>query len=188
MNFTNNLLYQQSSLMALMEWSQRYSGDPELSPQDSALPNASRRKSLGQSDREDVSILQPSDMEALLSLLRRIGVQTKQNFVKSDEDVVLANLSEKRNRTQDTLRHLYKAKQSPLAADLMLTDKANQILQNNLTADSDYGLSLTNPTEGRLIGSLANKIQSIQKFIERQELQKEDMNDRSREKFVNRWL
>jgi hypothetical protein len=192
------LFDQQSVLVALGRWSQYYARQtrtdtdlrsvPKLSSQSNSFANASQSDSIGLPSQENGADNERPNFEALPSLLRRIGVQNEPNSLKPERKELLASLFEKESRTRKGIRHLYETIQSPLTDDLIITDKANQRLLQNLHIDSDYALSLTNGRQSRQIKDLVNQIRSIQKKIERLELDDDGLNDKAREKFVNRWL
>jgi hypothetical protein len=194
---TKRLLNQKSSLEALEKWSQFYAGNnrEDITPrsarkqlsQGNSYSSSAPSKSISRPEMEDLAAHQPSNLEALHSLLRRIGVQDDVNLAKSQSERVLASLTKKESRTKDLVRHLNKAIASPLTEDFGSTDKANQILLKNLHVDSDYALSLTNSVQTKQIRDLENQIQSIQQAIEGLEREKQGVNDTSRQKFVSRW-
>lgn len=193
---TDKLLDQHSSLVTLRNWSQFYTRDiqkdidrritPKPSSQGNSSVNTSQSRSRGSQETGDASSKQLSSLKALPSLLRRIGIQSEQDSAEPEKGRALASLFEKEDSTKGGLQHLYKNMEGQLMEDLVITDKANQIFLRNLQVDSNYALSLTKGRKTQ-ITDLADQIQSVQEKIEKLQFETESLNDRSREKFLDRW-
>ncbi|KAL3456337.1 hypothetical protein BJX64DRAFT_281456 [Aspergillus heterothallicus] len=79
------------------------------------------------------------------------------------------------------------ASDSPLAVDLLSTDRATQLLSSSLQADSKFTVSLSSVEHEKSLVELESKLSCIQKGMERLNQDVVHQRDKNREKFLEKW-
>ncbi|KAL2811182.1 vacuolar H+/Ca2+ exchanger [Aspergillus granulosus] len=127
------------------------------------------------------------ESEALSGLLRRIGVSYEAVFQPEETERGAQVLLQERQHMLDGLRRYSIASDSPLAAELLPTDRAIQLLSSSLETDSQFTASLSSVEHEKSLAELESKLGRIQKGIERLNQNAVYQRDKNQEKFLERW-
>jgi hypothetical protein len=168
---TEQMLGHRSALEALRQWAEHYVGEIQ-------------REIPGRSDPTNSS--DAASMEALQSLLRRLGVQDGLRVPQSTMETLLNGTAETANRAKTRLQRLSRTVDSPLADPLNSTDMAIQTVWEALV-DCQFALSLKSPVVTQQITELSNHIQSIQQKLQIFDHDLVGSGDQNQIKFVSRW-
>jgi TolA-binding protein len=87
----------------------------------------------------------------------------------------------------DGLHNYSIASESPLAAEMLPTDRANRLLSSSLAADSMFTASLSSAEHEKSLSDLESKLSRIQKAIERLNQDVVYQRNKNQEKFLERW-
>jgi hypothetical protein len=127
------------------------------------------------------------ESEVLSGLLRRIGLSSEAVFHAEEVEGGARTILQERQHMLDGLRHYGIASDSPLAAELLPTDRAIQLLSSSLKADSLFTASLSDLEHEKSLTGLESDLSRIQKGMERLNQDVVYQRDKSREKFLERW-
>ncbi|KAL4869980.1 hypothetical protein BDV12DRAFT_166773 [Aspergillus spectabilis] len=127
------------------------------------------------------------EAEALGGLLRRVGLSFEAVFQSGEAEGGLHALLEERQHMLDGLHNYGIASDSPLAAEMLPTDRANRLLSSSLAADSFFTASLSSAEHEKGLSELESKLSRIQKGIERLNQDVVYQRDKNQEKFLERW-
>ncbi|KAL5335013.1 hypothetical protein BJX70DRAFT_390968 [Aspergillus crustosus] len=127
------------------------------------------------------------EAEVLSGLLRRVGLSLEAVFNPEAAEGGLHALLEERKHMLDGLQNYGIASDSPLAAELLPTDRANRLLSSLLGADSLFATSLSSVEHEKSLSQLESILSRIQKGIERLNLDVVYQRDKNQAKFLERW-
>ncbi|KAL2842946.1 hypothetical protein BJY01DRAFT_216129 [Aspergillus pseudoustus] len=127
------------------------------------------------------------DSEALGGLLRRIGLSYEAVFQAEKTEGRAGALLQERRHMLDGLRHYGIASDSPLAAELLPTDRAIRLLSSSLDADCRFSASLSSVEHEKSLVDLESKLSRIQKGMERLNQDVIYQRDKNKDKLLERW-
>ncbi|KAL6239194.1 hypothetical protein BDW75DRAFT_152899 [Aspergillus navahoensis] len=127
------------------------------------------------------------ESDCLSVLLRRLGLSIEAVFQDSEDVGGVQTLITERQRMLDGLHNYGIASDSPLAAEMLPTDRATILLASALEAESLFTASLSNEEHDRSLSELESKLSRIQKGIERLNRDVVYQRDKNQEKFLERW-
>jgi hypothetical protein len=96
-------------------------------------------------------------------------------------------LHEKRAALSETLRNIDIAVDSPLELHMGPGDLASQLLASSLHSNSHFETSLPDPDEARELSGIETDLETLQKGLQRLNLDVLHQRDKSSERFVERW-
>ncbi|EAW06280.1 uncharacterized protein ACLA_079640 [Aspergillus clavatus NRRL 1] len=133
--------------------------------------------------------IDPAEMQALGSFLRRIGLSVESVFKPEDGEGDRGSeaLFEKRQHLVECLHNMGVGAQFPLVAELTPSDRASLLLTSSLLAHSQFKNSLSAVGQDKELTELESRLGQIQKGIERLNLDVLYQRDRNQEKFMERW-
>lgn len=161
----------------------------QLASQPPSRRESLRRRSLqtgtflSNAQNPTVALEQP----ALESLLRRIGVSPESVLRPRVEDGGACALHEKRIHMSDTSRSLGAVVDLPVAAHLAPADMASQLLTSSVHANSRFNTSLPDPGQEEALLGLEADLGSLQKGVQRLNLDALHQRDKAQDKFMERW-
>lgn len=127
------------------------------------------------------------ESEALGRLLRRLGLTAEAVFRAEEVDGAAQSLFQQRQHMLDGLHNYAMASDSPLAAELLPTDRAIRLLSSSLEADSLCTASLSSVEHERSLSVLESKLSRIQKGIQSLNQDVVYQRDKNQEKFLEKW-
>ncbi|KAL4903718.1 hypothetical protein BDW74DRAFT_38631 [Aspergillus multicolor] len=127
------------------------------------------------------------EFDALAGLLRRLGLSSETVFQDEEAEGGIQTLITERQHMLDGLHNYGIASDSPLAVELLPTDRAIRLLSSALEADSLFTASLSSVEQERIVSELESKLSRIQKGIERLNHDIVYQRDKSQETFLDRW-
>ncbi|KAL2787462.1 vacuolar H+/Ca2+ exchanger [Aspergillus keveii] len=127
------------------------------------------------------------ESEVLSGLLRRIGLSSEAVFHAEEVEGGARALLQERQHMLDGLRHYGIASDSPLAAELIPTDRAIQLLSSSLKADSLFTASLSSLEHEKSLTEFESDLSRIQKGMESLNQDVVYRRDKTQEKFLERW-
>ncbi|KAL4880489.1 hypothetical protein BJY04DRAFT_219230 [Aspergillus karnatakaensis] len=127
------------------------------------------------------------EAEALGGVLSRVGLSHEAVFQSEEGEGGLRALLEARQHMLDGLHNYGIASDSPLAVELLPTDRANRLLSSALGADSLFTASLSSLEHEKSLTELESKLSRIQRGIERLNQDVVYQRDKNQEKFLERW-
>lgn len=136
--------------------------------------------------RKSISPL--SESQALEGFLRRLGISLDSVCKPPEQGGGKDSLYEKKLRMLERLHNLGIAADTPLVAHLSSADQAAQLLDSSLHADSSFRVSLSDVSQEQKLASLEEELGLVQKGIEGINLDVLYQRDKTREKFMERWL
>ncbi|KAL4980021.1 hypothetical protein BDW66DRAFT_126682 [Aspergillus desertorum] len=125
--------------------------------------------------------------EYLNELLRRLGLSIEAVFQASEAVGAVQTMITERQHMLDGLHKYGIASDSPLVAEMALTDWATNFLTSALEADSLFTASLSSVQHERMLLELESKLSRIQKGIERVNYDVVYQRDKNQEKFLEMW-
>lgn len=165
----DRLLHHQSRREALNLLSASYTSE---SARNDAVQNKSKKSHhRRQSSLGFGAALQPPaspqkhQLQALESILRRLGISAADQ-ASSLEAGPESLISERRSRMIDLLHSLGTAAEMPLKEYLEPTDKAMELFSAVLQSNSDFKLSLLDPSQKERLAELERELTTVQKGIE----------------------
>ncbi|KAJ5898588.1 hypothetical protein N7504_008876 [Penicillium tannophilum] len=127
------------------------------------------------------------EQPSLETLLRRLGLSPESVLHPRAEDGGAQGLYEKRIHMSETIRNLEIAAELPLVVHLGHSDSSSQLLASSLHGNSRFETSLRDSgQEGALLG-LETELASLQKGVERLDLNVLHQRDKTQAKFLERW-
>ncbi|KAJ6006540.1 hypothetical protein N7451_004484 [Penicillium sp. IBT 35674x] len=155
---------------------------------------SSRRESIRRRSLQPGMILgaarNPAPMPERLSLenlLRRVGLSPKSVLHPRADDGGAQGLYEKRIHMSETIRNLENAAELPLVVHLGHSDSSSQLLASSLHGNSRLERSLRDPGQEGALLSLETELASLQKGLERLDLNVLHQRDKTQAKFLERW-
>ncbi|KAL4916903.1 hypothetical protein BDW62DRAFT_92917 [Aspergillus aurantiobrunneus] len=127
------------------------------------------------------------ESEALMRLLRRLGLSFEAIFQAEEADGGVQSLLQKRQHMLDGLHDYGVASDSQLAVELLSTDRATRLLSSSLEANSLFTASLSSVEHERSLSELESKLGHIQKGMQRLNQDVVHQRDKNQEKFLERW-
>ena len=127
------------------------------------------------------------ESEALGGLLRRLGLPSEAVFRAEEVDGGIRSLSQQRQHMLDGMHSYAMASDSPLATELLPTDRAIRLLFSSLEADSLCAASLSSVEHERSLSVLESKLSRIQKGIQNLNQDVVYQRDKNQEKFLEKW-
>ncbi|KAL4761910.1 uncharacterized protein BDW70DRAFT_134653 [Aspergillus foveolatus] len=127
------------------------------------------------------------DSECLSGLLRRLGLSTEAVFHDPEAVGGVQALLTARKNMLDGLHSYGIASDSPLAAEMLPTDRATRLLTSALQADSLFTTSISSVEHEKTLSELESRLSRIQKGIERVKHDVVYQRDKNQEKFLERW-
>lgn len=164
----DRLLHHQSRREALNLLSASYTSD---SSRKDATQNKNKKSHRRQSSLGFGAALQPPvspqkhQLQALENILRRLGISPSDQ-ASSLEAGPEALISERRSRMVDLLHNLGTSAEMPLKEYLEPTGKAMELLTAVLQSNSDFQLSLLDPSQKERLAELERELTTVQKGIE----------------------
>ncbi|KAJ5084277.1 hypothetical protein NUU61_008856 [Penicillium alfredii] len=162
----------------------------QMAPQQSSRRESLRRRSIqpgvlfaNTRNPATPAIEQP----ALENLLRRIGVSPESALRPQVEDGGARGLHEKRIHMSETLQHLKVGVDVPLVAHLAPLDNASQLLTSSLHANSHFETSLPDPDQENALLGLEAELASLQRGVQRLNLDVLHQRDKTQDTFLERW-
>ncbi|KAL4819025.1 hypothetical protein BDW67DRAFT_156513 [Aspergillus spinulosporus] len=127
------------------------------------------------------------DSECLSGLLRRLGLSTEAVFYDPEAVGGAQALTTARKHMLDGLHSYGIASDSPLAGEMLPTDRAIRLLTSALEADSLFTTSISSVEHEKSLSDLESRLSYIQKGIERVNHNVVYQRDKNQEKFLERW-
>ncbi|RDW90877.1 uncharacterized protein DSM5745_02652 [Aspergillus mulundensis] len=157
--------------------------------------NSSRRETMRRFSTQPTSMsVQPGrqlghfpECEALSGLLRRLGLSFEAVFQAEQAEGGIQTLITERQHMLDGLHNYGIASDSPLAVELLPTDRATRLVYSALEADSLFTTSLSSMEHERSLSELESKLSRIQKGIERLNYDVVYQRNKNKESFLERW-
>ncbi|KAL4925894.1 uncharacterized protein BDV17DRAFT_294019 [Aspergillus undulatus] len=127
------------------------------------------------------------ESDSLSGLLRRLGLSFEAVFKAEETDGGSQSLIQERQRMLDDLHNYGIASDSPLAAELLPTDRATRLLSSSLKADSLFSASLASVEHEESLTELESKLSRIQTGIQKINQDVIYQRDKNQERFLERW-
>ncbi|RHZ58460.1 uncharacterized protein CDV56_105609 [Aspergillus thermomutatus] len=132
-----------------------------------------------------------SDFQAIAGVLRRIGLSLESVFQSEEEegkdDCGENALFDKKQHIVECLRNISVGANLPMAAGLIPSEQASQLLASALSEHSQFEISLLDVEQEKKLSDLESHLGQLQKGIERLNLDVLYQRDRSQEKFMEKW-
>ncbi|CRG90437.1 hypothetical protein PISL3812_07481 [Talaromyces islandicus] len=164
----DRLLYHQSRREALNLLSASYTSDGARNEaaQSKSKMSHRRQSSLGFGAAMQPPVLPPKhQLQALENILRRLGLSGTDQ-TSSLQAGPESLISESRSRMIDLLHNLSTSAEMPLKEYLEPTDKAMELFTAVLQSNSDFRLSLLDPSQKERLAELERELTIVQKGIE----------------------